>query len=67
MKGGNIYILLLLVSQVIWAQDVDFKATVSKSKLGINERLRLTFSVNKQGVDDFKPPVFKDFKIVGGP
>jgi len=28
------------------AQDVDFKATVSKSKLGINERLRLTFSVN---------------------
>ena len=67
MTRNNIYILLLFFTQVLMAQDVDFKATVSKSKLGINERLRLTFSVNKQGVDGFKPPVFKDFKIVGGP
>lgn len=67
MKRFNAAIILLLFTQLIFAQDVEFKAKVSKNRLGVNERLRLTFSVNKQGVDNFKPPVFKDFKIVGGP
>ncbi len=45
----------------------EFKTTVSKSKLGVNERFRIVFSINKQGADNFTPPSFENFKVVGGP
>ena len=35
--------------------------------MGSNERLRITFSINKQGSDDFTPPNFKNFKLLAGP
>jgi len=63
----NVIVFLLIVSQQLLAQDVSFKATVSKSRLGLNERLRITFSVDKQGADDFTPPNFKNFKVLAGP
>ena len=49
------------------AQNTELKATVSKNKLGVNQRLRVEFSINKQGADNFSPPNFKDFRIIGGP
>jgi len=42
-------------------------ATVSKNKLGVNQRLRIEFAVNKRGADHFKPPNFRNFRVVGGP
>ncbi|MCF6168120.1 BatD family protein [Lutibacter sp.] len=68
MKMKRIYILAILVftTQVLFAQ-VEFKTIVSKNKLGVNERLRIEFVVNKQGADHFVPPSFTNFKIVGGP
>ena len=63
----NIFILLLLISQQLLAQDVSFKAAVSKDRLGLNERLRITFSIDKQGGDDFTPPDFRNFKVLAGP
>ena len=68
MKNKRIYILLFLslATQFIFAQ-TEFKTTVSKSKLGVNERFRIVFSINKQGADNFSPPSFKNFKVVGGP
>lgn len=60
-------VILLFLTQVVFAQDVEFKTEVSKTKLGVNERLRVKFSVNQQGADDFKVPNLKDFKIVSGP
>lgn len=60
-------ILLLLITQLTFAQNVNFKVSVSKNKLGINERIRVKFSVNDQGVDDFKLPSLKDFRVVSGP
>jgi predicted house-cleaning noncanonical NTP pyrophosphatase (MazG superfamily) len=51
---------------VLLAQ-VEFKTSVSKTNLGLNERFRIEFSVDKQGADNFKPPSFADFKVVGGP
>lgn len=45
---------------------VKFEAKVSKTKLGINERLRIDFEMNKDG-DNFIPPSFEDFTVVGGP
>lgn len=68
MKLRQVYILtiLLFATQVIFAQ-VEFKAAVSKNKLGVNQRFRIEFTVNKQGADNFTPPAFTNFKIVGGP
>jgi hypothetical protein len=45
---------------------VSFVAKVSKKTLGINERLRVDFEMNKDG-DNFVPPSFKGFNVVGGP
>lgn len=49
------------------AQEPTLTATVSKNKLGVNQRLRIEFAVNKQGADHFKPPNFRNFRVVGGP
>lgn len=49
------------------AQEAKLTATVSKNKLGVNQRLRVEFAINKQGADNFKPPNFTNFTIVGGP
>lgn len=61
----HIIILLLFVTQIVTSQTV-FKAKVSKNTLGLNERFRVTFSINTQGADDFNPPSFDDFKLVAG-
>ena len=43
-----------------------FDVSVSKSKLGLNERLRVDFVMNQNG-DNFSPPKFENFQIIGGP
>lgn len=60
------FIFLLLISvQGLFAQ-VEFEAKVSKTTLGINERLRIDFSMNADG-DNFTPPDFDGFRVVNGP
>lgn len=68
MKITKFYILtiLLFITQVMLAQ-IEFKTSVSKNKLGVNQRFRIEFTVNKQGADNFEPPSFANFNIVGGP
>jgi hypothetical protein len=63
------YILLFIsfCTLTVVAQEAKLTATVSKNKLGINQRLKIEFAINKQGADNFQPPSFKNFKIVGGP
>ncbi|TYA74343.1 BatD family protein [Seonamhaeicola marinus] len=62
----NIAVLLfLLISSVALAQ-VKFDSKVSKSKLGVNERLRVDFTMNEDG-DNFNPPSFSNFTVIGGP
>ena len=48
------------------AQDVSCDAKVSKRSRGVNERLRIDFIMNQNG-DNFTPPDFSGFRIVGGP
>ncbi|TVZ58446.1 oxygen tolerance protein BatD [Flavobacteriaceae bacterium MAR_2010_105] len=60
-----VIILVFLTSSLVTAQ-VKFEAKVSKSKLGVNERLRVDFEMNQDG-DNFVPPDFEDFTVVGGP
>jgi len=55
------------MSMSIYAQTPELIASVSKNKLGLNQRVRIQFTINKQGADNFKAPNFKNFKIVSGP
>lgn len=59
-------LFLILLFQLQCIAQVQFVASVSKNSLGINERLRIDFSMNEEG-DNFSPPSFDGFQIVGGP
>ncbi|RBP34794.1 oxygen tolerance protein BatD [Oceanihabitans sediminis] len=62
----HITILFLLLATSIASAQVKFEAKVSKSELGVNERLRIDFEMNQDG-DNFNPPSFQDFTVVAGP
>ena len=62
-----ISIFVSILSIALEAQEAKLTTTVSKNKLGLNQRLRVEFSINKQGGDNFTPPRFQNFRIVGGP
>ena len=47
-------------------EDVTFELKLSKESLGVNERLRVDFTMNRDG-DNFVPPDFKGFRILMGP
>lgn len=52
-----------------YAQDketVTFEVNLSKDRLGINERLRVDFTMNRDG-DNFNPPNFEGFRVIMGP
>ena len=61
-------LLFSLFSLVAKAQDNDikFEAVLSKAKLGKNERLRVSFEMNKDG-DFFEAPSFENFEVLMGP
>lgn len=61
-----ITLFFIIASTSFAAAQVKFEAKVSKTKLGVNERLRVDFEMNTDG-DNFNPPSFNDFTIVGGP
>ena len=62
----KILILFLTINSFVLSAQVNFEATVSKSKLALNERLRIDFVMNQNG-DNFSPPEFDNFQIIGGP
>ena len=66
-KIKYILILFTLMSMSLYAQEPELVVSVSKNKLGLNQRLRVQFTVNKQGADNFKIPNLTNFQIVGGP
>ena len=68
------YLFLLLGMTTIFGgnpwqdkqEPVSFKMVLSKSTMGINERIRVDFVMNKDG-DNFVPPSFEGFRVVMGP
>lgn len=62
----GLIVISLLISQITIAQ-LGFTATTSNSKIGLNQRLRIEFTVDKQGADNFRLPDMSDFKVVAGP
>ena len=65
----KIYIsfFLTLITLSVFSQEAKLSVQVSKNKLGVNQRLRVQYTINKQGGDNFKHPNFKNFKVTGGP
>ena len=65
-----IILMFVLTSAIGLAQNeitqATFETKVSKTRLGVNERLRVDFVMNKDG-DNFNPPSFENFMVVGGP
>ena len=57
--------IVLIVSNALLAQ-VQFEAKVSKTTLGLNEKLRIDFVMNMDG-DNFTQPSFEGFRIIAGP
>jgi hypothetical protein len=47
-------------------KEVTFELKLSKDRLGVNERLRADFEMNRDG-DNFVPPDFEGFRILMGP
>ncbi len=60
------YVILLLCICSFAEAQIEFNAEVSREKLGINERLRVEFTMNKNG-DNFIPPNFEGFRKIAGP
>ncbi len=61
-----VFFVIAFAINILHSQNIEFTAKVSKERLGVNERLRIEFTMNKNG-DDFTPPNFKDFTVVMGP
>ena len=66
MRLVSFFILFILMSIGVVQAQVSFVVKASKKTLGINERLRIDFEMNEDG-DNFIPPSFKGFNVVGGP
>ena len=66
MRLKSVFILVFILSFGFVQAQVSFVAKVSKKSLGINERLRVDFEMNQDG-DNFVPPSFNGFNVVGGP
>ena len=68
LKKYLAFIGLLFFVLFVNAQDdeVTFEMSVSKNKVGLNEKLRVDFSMNRDG-DNFNPPNFNGFDVVFGP
>ena len=66
MRLKSVVILFFMLSIGFVNAQVSFVAKVSKKSLGINERLRVDFEMNEDG-DNFVPPSFNGFNVVGGP
>lgn len=58
-------IVFLLQTQQVLSQ-ASFITEVDKKSMGINQQLRVSFTMNEDG-DNFNPPSFTDFNVIGGP
>ena len=59
-------LLFIVFSAKSQSKDIIFEVKISKDKLGVNERLRVDFVMNRDG-DNFKPPSFTGFRVLMGP
>ena len=61
-----LYIILFISCLINVNGQVEFKCTVNKTKLGLNEKLKVEFKVNCDA-DHFVKPNFDNFEVIFGP
>lgn len=69
IRGWTILLFLAFSAPALLGQEeaeVTFELKLSKERLGVNERLRADFVMNKDG-DNFVPPDFEGFRVLMGP
>ncbi len=66
MKIKILFLAFVFMMPGMVLGQVQFEAKASKTKLGVNERLRVDFTMNEDG-DNFNPPSFSNFSVVAGP
>ncbi len=68
LKMKRVFLIVIVLFQCSLFAQVQFDAKVSKTTLGLNERLRIDFSMNADG-DNFVAPNFEScgFRVVSGP
>jgi hypothetical protein len=66
-KYGYILFFIFIATSVFAQSGIQLVTTLSKNKLGIHQRLRVDFTVNRQGADHFELPKLEEFEVVGGP
>jgi hypothetical protein len=65
-KMKHILKILFFSYSILTFSQVKFETKVGKTSIAQNEILRVEFAMNTDG-DNFEPPTFEGFKIVGGP
>lgn len=61
-----ILLLFLLLSNLLFADDVKFTVSASKTQVGTGEQFELTYTINTNA-SRFSPPDLRDFRILSGP
>lgn len=61
----NLFLIGFLCVNTFMFSQVKFTAKASKEVLALNERFRITYSVNAQEADNFTPPKYDDFRTSG--
>ncbi|HRP01360.1 MAG TPA: BatD family protein [Candidatus Kapabacteria bacterium] len=59
-------IIILLMCNVLLAQEPEFTASVDRNPVHVGERITITFAVNGEG-SNFKGPTFKGLTVLSGP
>ncbi len=69
IRKGFIWIIILVgFSLPVLAQEMVFSAQANVQKIGTKDQLEVTYVLtNAQGAEEFRPPSFSGFSIVGGP
>jgi len=62
----KIVFIALLFTQLSSFAQIEFKAELSRTKIGLNENVRINFVMNADG-DNLQLPSFDNFRIIGGP
>lgn len=62
----QVYIFLLFICSITWAQQPNFYSQVSKTKVTVGEIFQIAFTLEGQG-SNLTYPNFKDFDIYSGP
>ena len=68
MKTQLLFTLIIsLFALNSWGQDAKFEVQVSTDSVLMDNYFKVEFSLENTGGDQFSPPEFRDFDVVGGP